>query len=214
MKKILIITLILLLTACSTTKEEVKTDESKDSEKQTENIKADEEKVEKEGKLLEVGQIIEDEYGKVELLKIKEINQSIEQGPLKINLINAKIIKRTNLSKNYLDYINQFKAVDKDEGMTYVQLLYTVENTSNNDIGWDGLRYIISDKKEQIDAWNQEFIYVDNTNSFYGNVEQEYLQGFMLEKPDVNSLRLVFGDVYNQDSYDTITNKVEYTIEF
>ncbi|MGP4107390.1 hypothetical protein [Virgibacillus sp. L01] len=83
----------------------------------------------------------------VELVKIKNINEVIKQGPLKIELINAKILKRTNLSQEFINFIRQFSQVNEKE-VSYLQLRYNVENTSDEDVAWMDLMDIVTDEQE------------------------------------------------------------------
>jgi len=230
-----VVVIVLMLVGCSD--KEALTDEPEDKQKETETTenenekesvdeveepvegeeasdKRSEEEIEKEGKLVEVGQTAEDPNGKVELMKIKDINETIKQGPLKIELINAKIFKRTDMSQESLNSINQFSQSKIDEKLSYIQLRYSVENTSDKDVSWGGLVNIVTDQKEQIDAFKEEFFLLNTSNQILGNVVKDYNQAFILDKPDVNKIRLIFDRIYEGEIYNEVAGEVEYEFSF
>ena len=233
MKKLLFIAVLVLLVLAGCSNEEEKTstenqkvvldktgeEEEEEEEvikeaKEVETPKRSEEEIEKEGGLIEVGQTAEDPNGKVELMKIKDINETIKQGPLKIELINAKIFKRTDMSQESLNSINQFSQSKIDEKLSYIQLRYSVENTSDKDVSWGGLVNIVTDQKEQIDAFKEEFFLLNTSNQILGNVVKDYNQAFILDKPDVNKIRLIFDRIYEGEIYNEVAGEVEYEFSF
>lgn len=216
MKKVLLFLLIsiLILSGCS---EESNTQsnnstsnepaqENEDSTNQNENNS------ESDGKLTQVGQKVKSADATTELLKIKELNETIQHGPLNISLIDAKLLKQTDLSSSYKSYIQQFVPIEDE--LIYLQLQYSVENTIEDNVYWTGLKYLTTDLKEQIDVRLLD-LNSFNENDFYGNVENDYLHGIALSKPEANSIKLIFGPVNtNDDNFDELAGEVEYEFSF
>ncbi|UOQ85708.1 hypothetical protein [Gracilibacillus salinarum] len=233
MKKYILILLLLFVVACSSDNtsgeveaddqsqsEEVETgeeandtgNEEEDENKETENARTQED-IEQEGRLTEVGDISEDQHGKVELLKIANINETIEHGPLEINFVNAKILKWSDIPSNIVNQASRFGDVTDDE-FDFLQIRMIVENTSDKDIIFYGIDSIVTDNKQQIEAASEEFLgnFVDG--EYLGNVKKEYVQGYILKDSDIKNLRVVFSYVEEMDTYETIAEKLDYDINF
>ncbi|MYL41842.1 hypothetical protein [Virgibacillus salexigens] len=221
MKKLYMIFALLifvLLVGCSSDQSEASTDNKEEQNETTnteENKKDNEEDSQQNDRVLtEVGQTYEDELGTVELMKIKSINETIDHGPLRIELLDAKILKRTNLSNDLFNHINQFSAIAEGEGFSYIQLRFNVENTGDLDLEWANVLNLVTDQKEQVDAFAQEFLMMDNKLDYLGNVEKEFTQGYVLEKPDINEVRLVFDSIRDIATYETLVEEKDYKFSF
>ncbi|RFA31766.1 hypothetical protein CAI16_19915 [Virgibacillus dokdonensis] len=219
----LLLGIVLFISGCSDDTENETAEADTNKKEQTESNKGKEaeqkdnsnEEEKKEGKLTTIGQTAEDELGNIELTKIKSINETLEHGPLKIELIDAKILKRSNITSELRNHINQFSSVDGDE-FSYIQLRYNVENTTDKDVIWGNVANIVSDQKEQINGNMKEFMMIDNYTEILGEVKKEYIQGFIIEKPDVNELRLIFDSVDEKDpsSFDYLAEELNYNLTF
>lgn len=186
--------------------------ENVESHAKDESTNQEDGEYENDGKLTKVGQTKETPDGTIELLKIKEINETIQQGPLNINLIDAKLLKQTNLSSSYKSYVSQFTSIDDE--FIYLQLQYNVENTTDKNIYWEGLNHITTDQKEQVDARLLDLNSFNINYDFYGNVKHDYLHGLIIENPKANSINLIFGSVYTNDDFEKLAEGFEYEFVF
>lgn len=220
MKKVLVVLIIaiFIISGCSGGSETQSSNAtSNEPIQQVENDKdestnKDENNSESDGKLTQVGQKVKSADATTELLKIKELNETIQHGPLNISLIDAKLLKQTDLSSSYKSYIRQFVPIEDE--LIYLQLQYSVENTIEDNVYWTGLKYLTTDLKEQIDVRLLD-LNSFNENDFYGNVENDYLHGIALSKPEANSIKLIFGPVNtNDDNFDELAGEVEYEFSF
>ncbi|MGN8647870.1 hypothetical protein ACTNEO_04945 [Gracilibacillus sp. HCP3S3_G5_1] len=193
---------------------EVTTDEEdvqKDEEKDTEDDRSEEE-IEREGELIDIGQTIDRGDHKVELLNIKELNDQITAGPLEIDFVNAKIIKMSAMSEDIKYILDNYVPMSDREELDYIQLRLDVENTSDQDIVWDGVSDLVTDKKEQVDGIKREFI-SDENNKYLGNVKKELVLGFIVDDSDINDLRILFNRIY-KDTFEEIEDTFEYKLTF
>ncbi|WP_255906748.1 hypothetical protein [Priestia aryabhattai] len=167
--------------------------------------------------LEEVGQVVKDDQGTAELLKIKKVNETVDINPIKVTIKNIKLIKSTNMQQYMAEDIsdNLGRKIDPKKGLTYVQIQYTAENTSDKNIGWYDILNIVTDKGEQIDAQPHHFIYddADSNDEFIGKVKKDYTDGYVLKDGDINKVKIIFG--YSEDrnnNYNELTG--EQTVEY
>ncbi|MBT2600923.1 MULTISPECIES: hypothetical protein [unclassified Oceanobacillus] len=222
MKRILILLLIITaLVGCSdkdteaaqeteSNKEEVQKSEQPEENK----VERSNEEIQREGELIEIGQTVNGDTGKVELINIKEFNETIEQGPLKIEMINAKLIENTNSTQAFKQHLSQFVSHEVGDEVTYIQIRYNVENTSDGELYWSNLKNIVTDQKEQINADMEEFLLQSYETEFLGNVQHDYVQSFVIKNSDINEVKLVFNAIENLNSYEKITDEIEYNFTF
>ncbi|KAB8138419.1 hypothetical protein F9U64_05310 [Gracilibacillus oryzae] len=232
MKRIVILLLLLFLIACSNNDsvEKVAADDlqnntevEKPSQKEEVNQEEAEvvepednrspEEIEREGALIQIGDTAnEDGAGKVELLNIAEINEVIEQGSLKIDLINAKVLNNSEIPQDLISYLTQFGDV-KDSQINYLQIRMIVENTSDQDIVWDGISTLVTDKKEQIDGVLDDFM-MSEDNLYFGIVKKELIFNYILDDADINNVRVIFSPVLDEKTYEEIEPSFEHEIVF
>ncbi|EPD54254.1 hypothetical protein HMPREF1210_00240 [Paenisporosarcina sp. HGH0030] len=231
MKKTLkaLLPLILLVTGvlvgCSedqTTAKEV--DPSKAEQKEVSNKKEDvsEPVTDENGRVLltEVGQKVKEEDGtSVELLKIKEINQSVDIAPVKVVVTNMKVIQLTDIHPDNTDYLLQFmNASELPEKLNYIQINYTAENTSDKNIGWNGISTIVTNTGEQLDAMGNDFIWEENgfDSTFYGKTKHEGTIGVFTTSnvDELKSLKFIISSSYDEDTYEDITSEQQAEFGF
>ncbi|MBH0161800.1 hypothetical protein [Fictibacillus sp. 26RED30] len=198
----------------SDTKKEAKEAEQKEV---SNNVKKD-----KDGNYIldTVGQKVETSGATAELLKIKEINETIEIAPIKVTINDVKVIKVTEVSNEFAVDVSLGSMVDSDvleKGFSYVQVSFTAENTEEKNVEWYELMKVVTDKGEQVDAQMVDFLVDDSeTDSvFYGKVKKEYKDGFIIKNDDINKVKFIFSSSMDADSYEDITpeQQVEYTFE-
>lgn len=231
MKKTLkaLLPLILLvsgvLVGCSEDQTTVKeVDPSKAEQKEVSNKKEEvsEPVTDENGQVLltEVGQKVKEEDGtSVELLKIKEINQSVDIAPVKVVVTNMKVIQLTDIHPDNTDYLLQFmNASELPEKLNYIQINYTAENTSDKNIGWNGISTIVTNTGEQLDAMGNDFIWEENgfDSTFYGKTKHEGTIGVFTTSnvDELKSLKFIISSSYDEDTYEDITSEQQAEFGF
>jgi hypothetical protein len=165
--------------------------------------------------LTKVGQIAKSDQETAELMKIKDINQVMNIDPIKVTITNLKVIKLTHLSDDMKKQIELlYNKQEVTEPVYYLQLRYTAENTSDKNIGWNGIHAVVTDKGEQLDP-NINLLSSNFKNQFYGKVSQEDQFGLLLstDKWDISNVKLIFNESFDPSSFDTITpeQQVDYS---
>ncbi|RFU64459.1 hypothetical protein [Bacillus sp. V59.32b] len=216
----------LLLNGCGSDTNEAASSEEKSEEKtkaadqkEVSNEIPEPKKDDEGNTILEIiGQKAESKDVTAELLKIKEVNETLEIAPLTVKINNLKLIKLSNMSDDYksdLEYMADANSVGDE--VTYIQVSYEAENKEEKNIEWYDLMNVVTDKGEQIDGQMKDFITTDDEmeSEFLGKVKKEYTDGFMVKNADINKVKLVFGYTTDSTSYDEITpeQQVEYTFE-
>lgn len=170
--------------------------------------------------LLEVGQKATSQAGTAELLKIKQVNETVDIDPLVVTIKDVKVIKLTDVDEGFADQLAPMAGVDAStlsQGFSYIQVQFTAENTSENNIEWYNLMNVVTDKGEQIDGQMKDFFFDDaeSDSVFIGKVKKEYQDGFVVKDEDIGNIKLVFGYSMNSDTGETITEKqtVEYSFD-
>ena len=208
-----------ILAGCSSNEQSSAPEEKQEDPKPSNQKSKNEPRKDENGNyvLEEVGQVVKDDQGTAELLKIKKVNETVDINPIKVTIKNIKLIKLTNMQQYMADDIstNLGRKIDPKKGLTYVQIQYTAENTSDKNIGWYDILNIVTDKGEQIDAQPHDFIYddADSNDEFIGKVKKDYTDGYVLKDGDINKLKIIFG--YSEDrndNYNELTG--EQTVEY
>lgn len=197
-------------------KEEAKPSDQKDLKQPSEPKK------DKNGNTIlnEVGQTHESKAGNAELMKYKEVNETVDIAPLKVTIQDIKVIKMTDVDEEFatdLSYMADVPEGELKDGFSYIQVQFTAENTSEKNIEWYNLMNVVTDKGEQIDGQMKDFLSDDAEldSQFIGKVTKEYKDGFVIKNEDINKVKLVFGYTEDVDNdFQTITEKqtVEYDL--
>lgn len=170
--------------------------------------------------LTEVGQTAKEADGtKAELLKIKEVNASVEVSPITIVVKDMKVIQLTNIHPDNTDYLLQFmNASELPESLNYIQINYTAENTSDKNIGWNGFDTIVTNTGEQLDASGNDFIWEENgfESTFYGKTKHEGTIGVFTTSniDELTSLKFIISSSYDEDTYEDITPEQQAQFDF
>lgn len=209
-----------MLAGCNSAEDISGSNEPKEEAKQAaQEPKSQEVKKDENGNYIleEVGQIVDTGDHKAELMKIREVNETVDIAPLKVTVQDIKVIKMSDISEESLiDFaymVGEEEAAIKD-GFSYIQVKYTAENTSDQNIEWYDIMNVVTDKGQQIDAQMDDFIYSDEEGSseFIGKVKKEFTDGYLLKDEDINKVKLIFGYTMNADNYEDITP--EQTVEY
>ncbi|CDQ39571.1 hypothetical protein [Virgibacillus salexigens] len=218
---VILFTLCLFLVACNNNGsaendstngiEGNKTSETGDEKSEQEVEETSSDKDNKE--LNEVGDVVNEGLYSVELLKTKEINETLDHGPISLKVIDAKLIKMFDISDEMKVSLEQFFNEEISNDFTYIQLQYNAKNTSDDDITWHRLTNVVADKSEQVDG-NDDFLSREFVYDIFAGVEVEYLGGYLMSSSDVNDVRLIFSPVHKNGSYDELSGKLEYNFSF
>ena len=223
MKKFLVLALVsIFLTACgnndkgtvaSKPKEEPKQAEQKEVKNESTEPKKDE-----KGQTVftEAGQKGKVEGGTLELLKIKNVNEVVDIAPLKVTVTDLKLFKMTEMDADFKTTMESYNDdTPLGDELVYIQIQYTVENTEEKNIDWNGLTNIVTDKGQQVDAILNDFLITDaDTDSkFLGKVKKDFADGYVIKDSDISKLKLIWGSSMDADTYQDITpnQQVEYS---
>lgn len=220
MRKVLFLLMAaLVLVACDSNEKEneVASVEQNDKEVDDANDEDSKDDLGTDEILLEVGQKTKDSQSGaiIELMKIKEINETIDLDPIELHIESIKVLKQTGTKdKSFKEYISQF--TDKED-FEYIQIRYTVENTVEENIELSyPIRYIVLDTGEQIDVAELDFaLDSDNGGEFFGKVIKDTGIATIIkdsESENINKIKLIFGTVYDEN-YDVRSEKVEIEYE-
>jgi hypothetical protein len=202
-------------TASTETSEETDAEINK-VEDSTESDVVEESNESDDGLLTKPGETIKESEYTVELIKIKELNQTVEIAPLTLTLKDAKLIKYKDMAEGFKSEMEAFSNGPIGDEFTYLQITYNVENTEDKNIGWNGLSTVVTDQKEQIDVIMNDFLLddTDTSSDFYGQVAKEAQVGLILKNPDINNVKLIFESTYDSTSYEDITAGQTVEISF
>ncbi|ARK32107.1 hypothetical protein [Halalkalibacter krulwichiae] len=230
MKKIAsLLLLVLLLTACGPKEDasvdiaeaenEVIASEQKvvsNEEEEIEEIETDEYG---NPKLTEVGQILEEPgYGTLELMKIKEVNETVNIDPIQVKIDDIKLFKLTNVpveTKNQLSMYMDSKNVPDE--LHYIQIVYSSENIEEKNIDWFGIDKVVLSNGQQLNATLNDFIIGEDDfdSIFYGKVKKEGVVGLFYKgnPEEITSVNIIFSQSMDADFYETITEKQQVKYE-
>lgn len=209
----------LLLTACGG--QEQSSAEPKEDPKPAEQKEAKNEEPEKtdSGKVVftEAGQKDDVEFGTLELLKIKNVNETVEVAPLKITVKDIKLFKVTNMDEEWKKEIEMYNDNQPiGDELVYIQVMYDAENLEEKNVGWNSLMNVVTDTGQQIDVAMNDMIYTDADmdTDFLGKVKKEFTDGFIVKDANVSKLKFIWGSSYDADSYEDITGEQQVEYQF
>ncbi|QZN75210.1 hypothetical protein [Paenibacillus sp. DR312] len=154
--------------------------------------------------------------GNLKLLKSVPLNTRFERGPLTIHIVHAQLLEASDIPEDSQKNISILNREDIGSKITYINILYTVENTTDQNIGFYGLNSVHPNTGKPISAdrnfmrksyvYNQyDGVVIDTTN--YGLV--------YTDDPDkLESIELVFNRIYDYDTGETIVEPTSLNIPF
>ncbi|WP_462410575.1 hypothetical protein [Neobacillus sp. Marseille-QA0830] len=170
--------------------------------------------------LTEVGQKASDDDGTTaELMKIKEVNQTVDIAPVKLTVQDLKVIKLTNVGKDFGDFLLQYTGGSElPKELNYIQVNYTAENTEDKNISWNQVQTLVTNTGEQLDASGNDFIWEKNPfdGTFYGKTKIEGTIGVITNsKPeDLTSLKFIISSTFDPDTFEDITPEQQAVFQF
>lgn len=216
MKKIIyliaVVLLIILISGCSNDNDNAKATSthpkttSTKSKNNTTTSKTDSNYV-SSGPLTKVGQWSKSDVGvKDTLMGISTPEKTIILGPLKITIHDIKLLKDENIPEDTVDEIDNLLNVNIGNSINTIQIDYTIENTSNKNIGFNLIDTLTTNTKVQIDG-NDYIGTKSNDGRYIGKVKVDNSKIFLYQQDtfdNLNSISLLTTDVYDDDN--TLTN--------
>lgn len=216
MKKIsrlLTLTLPLFLIGCSNTVDNSNKEVSSTKAK-TSSIKEKKDNREvTNGELLKVGQWTSDsDIGKLTLYKIWGPNTEITDGPLVATIDSIKIFKIEPQNSNQIEYAkNIFNTNSVSNPYYEIQVSYNLKNTSNQEVGFNGIRSIVTTTGQQFSPDSG----LNDTGlgtQISANANKDFFAIGMLKDGDFSKIKdisITLDSVYNIESYDNISDGSE-----
>ncbi|WP_440110703.1 hypothetical protein [Paenibacillus sp. QZ-Y1] len=154
--------------------------------------------------------------GHLKLLKSVPLDARFERGPLTIHVVHAQLLEASNIPEDSQKNISILNREDIGSKITYINILYTVENTTDQNIGFYGLNSVHPNTGKPISAdrnfmrksyvYNQyDGVVIDNTS--YGLVYTD-------DPDELESIELVFNKIYDYDTGETIVEPTSLNIPF
>ncbi|WMW46651.1 hypothetical protein RFN66_18805 [Bacillus paralicheniformis] len=214
MSFIALLAALMLLVACSNNETS-----SSRNEKSSQKSEAEGDSLKTDGPLKKVGQWKTEKNGtKVTLKKIAKVNKTFNLDPITMNLDEIKIIERSNLQASDKELLKE-KGIKSNKFLT-IQFTYNIENKSDQEILFQGIKIITTNTKKQIDASRDDMIQSreeTGTGIFHGQVRKE---GYIVvpclntNPDDLNYINIKIGNVLkNEDAsilHEGITEKINF----
>lgn len=154
--------------------------------------------------------------GQLQLLKAVPLKQSIEFGPLTIHMMDVQLLEAREIPEDSRENISILNQEDIGPDMTYIKIIYSVENTTDQNIGFYGLNSIHPNTGKPISAdrnfMRKPYVY----HQYDGVVMDNMGYGFVYtDDPDkLESIELVFNRIYDYDTGETIVEPTSLSIPF
>lgn len=195
--------------------------EVKSNTESTETAEVEEKEDEPEGEkvdgpLTEPGQWTMDGESKVTLVKMKELNQTYEVGPMKVTIESVKLLKNENISAEFQEALNSTFSKDVGDAIATLQFIYKVENTSDQDIMFNAFNMVTTDTKTQIDGM-YNLTNSDDNGVYFGKVVVDGLMVLPYLNDDienVNRVTVSTGTVLHNDELATLADAIKIDIDF
>ncbi|WP_256859888.1 hypothetical protein [Bacillus cereus] len=124
-----------ILTGCGNEKASTEDKEKATSAEQKDVSNKSEKEEKGTVNLSKVGQKAKSDGNEAELMKIKEVNQTVDIAPIKYTVKDMKIIKLNKVNKSMTEFLLQYTGGNKlPEDLNYIQIQYSVENTSDQNV--------------------------------------------------------------------------------
>lgn len=152
--------------------------------------------------------------GQLQLLKAVPLKQSIEFGPLTIHIMDVQLLEALEIPEESRKNISILNQEDIGPDMTYIKIVYSVENTTDQNIGFYGLNSIHPNTGKPISAdrnfMRKPYVY----HQYDGVVVDNMGYGFVYtDDPDkLESIELVFNRIYDYDTGETIVEPTSLNI--
>jgi hypothetical protein len=154
--------------------------------------------------------------GKVKLLRTLPLDQTISLGPLAVYLVNVQLLEATEIPEDTQKDISTLNQEKIGSTITYIRVLYSVENTTNRNVGFYGLNSVHPNMGNPISSdrnfLRDTYVY----HQYDGVVIDNFENGFVYtdDPGKLESIKLVFNEIYDYDTEETIVEPTSLTIPF
>lgn len=143
------------------------------------------------------------DVGRMELLQIVKPDKEIDLSPVKLTVKGIRIGKITEIAPDFKELIKNLGWKPADAAYA-IQVDYAVENTEEKNIflGPGTFSHLVLSNGDQVDG-SQKLITGKFDTEFMGKVKKndEWIMYLLEEEPkDIESVKLVTGTVYDNDS--------------
>ncbi|WLR44442.1 hypothetical protein LC087_18845 (plasmid) [Bacillus carboniphilus] len=186
-------------------------------DKTSDNVKKEEEPKEGNPRILtEVGQVYEDKDSTTELMAIKDVDQTVDMGPLELTVDQIKIFKKYDMDERTIDFFSNFTSGYREE-FEYAQITYKVENTEdrNVSVGYP-IDAIVLSTGEHIESATNDFFAKNAGREFSGKSYKEGGISLIFESStaeEIDSIKIITNDVFDDDTDEVIADPQQVTFE-
>lgn len=162
------------------------------------------------GPLLKVGQwTTEKDTGKLTLMKIATPKLDVPNGPVTFKINDVKLFKEETKNNDQLEYSKEaFSASSLEKTFYYVQIDYTMNNTSNEEVQYNGINSIVTNDGTQLDLDGQ--LQDQGLGDKIAPKAKKQTIVLAVVKPDTSELKVTFGEVsQSSGDYTTLSEKSE-----
>ncbi|MBR2567330.1 MAG: hypothetical protein IKE29_22320 [Paenibacillus sp.] len=154
--------------------------------------------------------------GQVKVLRTLPLNQSISIGPMTIHMLNVQLIEVSDIPKDTQKNISILNQEKIGPDMTYIKILYSIENTTDQNIGFYGLNSVHPNIGKPYSADRNFMRRIYGYHQYDGVVMDDIVNGYVFtEDPDqLESIELIFNKIYDYDTGETIVEPTSLTIPF
>lgn len=228
MKKVLFVFVVafLVMAGCSSEdsaapKEESKPEKVKQEEVEKEQSEKDEKKEEtdnEDGILTKVGQTtVDDRIGAtVELLAIKEINETIDLSPIELTIKDIKVLRMTGIKNK--EFLNQLKHFTDKTEIEYIQIQYEIENTKDTNVRLNlPIEAVVLNTGEQIESVDKDLTGDPNfAKTLYGKAKNESRVGLLIDDSnpeDISEIKIVTGRIDDAETMRALVDEKTFTYQ-
>ena len=154
--------------------------------------------------------------GQVKLLRALPLDQTISFGPLEVYLYNVQLLEASEIPEDTQKDISTLNQEKIGSTITFIRVLYSVENTTDQNVGFYGLNSVHPNMGNAISSdrnfLRDSYVY----HQYDGVVIDNFENGFIYtDDPDkLESIQLVFNKIYDYDTGETIVEPTSLTIPF
>lgn len=198
----------------STTQENQTTEVTKEETKEA--VKEDVPGEVTNGPLTKAGEWTMDGDNKVTLTKIKDVNEVYTLGPINLTIDSIKLLHHSKPTVDTVTYIQEVHGKDISDGLSTIQVIYSVENTTDDNIMFHAIKTLTTDTKTQIEGM-YDMAQTTDSGTYMGEVDVEgltILPYFSGDLNDINSINILTGDVWDNDNPTKLADSQKITISF
>ena len=131
-------------------------------------------------------------------------------------MLNVQLIEVSDIPKDTQKNISILNQEKIGPDMTYIKILYSIENTTDQNIGFYGLNSVHPNIGKPYSADRNFMRRIYGYHQYDGVVMDDIVNGYVFtEDPDqLESIELIFNKIYDYDTGETIVEPTSLTIPF